>query len=120
MPHSEGDGHTTHEIAKEAMDLTNQTQVQMDIKELAYFKSNIRIKKGTTVTWTNQDDIQHNVMLEHEGSDRPHDPPTREQVDPNEFAAREMNYKLKKDSGRHYRQHVYCQRPFTEITSLVH
>lgn len=86
MPHSEGDGHATHEIAKEVMDLTNQTQVQMDIKEFAYSKSNIRIKKGTTVTWTNRDDIQHNVMLEHEGSDVPHDPPTRDQIDPNEFA----------------------------------
>ena len=84
--HSESDGHANHEPAKEVTDLTNQTEVQVDIKDFAYTKSNIRIKKGTTVTWTNRDDIQHNVMLEHEGSDQAHDPPTKDKVDPNELA----------------------------------
>ena len=68
------------------IDLTNQTEVQMDIKDFKYEKPNIKIKKGTKVTWTNQDSIRHNVMLEHEGSDKPHDPPTVNEVDPNKLA----------------------------------
>ena len=68
------------------IDLTNQSEVTMDIKDFKYGKPNIKIKKGTKVTWTNQDSIQHNVMLEHEGSDKPHDPPTANEVDPNELA----------------------------------
>lgn len=67
-------------------DLTNQAEVTMDIKNFKYEKPNIKIKKGTKVTWTNQDAIKHNVMLEHEGSDKPHDPPTAAEVDPNQLA----------------------------------
>ncbi len=68
------------------VDLTTQSEVTMDIKDFKYSKPNIKIKKGTKVTWTNQDTIKHNVMLEHEGSDKAHDAPTKEEVDPNELA----------------------------------
>lgn len=68
------------------VDLTNQNEITMNIKDFKYEKPNIRIKKGTKVTWINQDTIQHNVMLEHEGSDKAHDAPTKEEVDPNELA----------------------------------
>lgn len=68
------------------VDLTNQSEVTMDIKNFKYEKPNIKIKKGTKVTWTNQDTIKHNVMLEHEGSDKPHDPPTASEVDPSKLA----------------------------------
>lgn len=69
-----------------SIDLTNQTEVNMDIKDFKYEKPNIKIKKGTKVTWTNQDAIKHNVMLEHEGSGKPHDPPTASEVDPSKLA----------------------------------
>ena len=46
------------------VDLTGETKVSIDIKSFAYSKPNIKIKKGTTVTWTNQDSIKHNVILE--------------------------------------------------------
>jgi len=68
------------------LDLTNQSEVSIDIKDFEYEKPNIKIKKGTKVTWTNRDTIQHNVMLEHEGSSKPHDPPTKSEVDPTQFA----------------------------------
>lgn len=70
----------------EIVDLTSQTEVIMNIQDFRYEKPNIQIKKGTTVTWTNQDAVQHNVMLEHEDDDQAHEPPTRDQVDPNELA----------------------------------
>lgn len=42
-------------------DLTNQSEVTMDIKDFAFSKTSIKIKKGTTVTWTNQDDAKHDI-----------------------------------------------------------
>ena len=44
------------------VDLTDQTTVEMDIKNSEYTKPAIMIKKGTKVTWTNQDSIEHNVF----------------------------------------------------------
>lgn len=76
---------TTQDIGA-IVDLTSQNEITMNIKDYKYEKPNIKIKKGTTITWTNQDTIQHNVMLEHEGAGKAHDAPTKEQVDPNELA----------------------------------
>lgn len=45
------------------VDLTGQSAVSMEIKDFAYSKPNIKIRKGTKVTWTNQDSIKHNVIL---------------------------------------------------------
>lgn len=69
------------------VDLTNQSQVHMEMNGYAYAKPNIKIKRGTTVTWTNQDNtMEHNVMQEHERSDHAHDAPTKEEVKPDVFA----------------------------------
>lgn len=62
------------------LDLTNQSQVNIDIKDFKYAKSNIKITKGTTVTWTNRDTMKHNVMAEHTNSEDAHDAPTSESV----------------------------------------
>jgi len=67
------------------IDLISQSEVSMDIKDFKYDMPNIKIKKGTKVTWTNRDTVKHNVMAEHEGADQAHDPPTKDQVNPNEF-----------------------------------
>lgn len=71
----------------EIEDLTSQSQVSMDIKDYKYTKPNIKIKKGTKVTWTNQDAVQHNVMLDHgDDSNAPHDAPVPDEVKPDVFA----------------------------------
>lgn len=67
-------------------DLTNQSEITMNIQDFKYEKPNIKIKKGTKVTWTNQDAVQHNVMAEHEGADQTHNAPSKDEVDPNELA----------------------------------
>lgn len=36
----------------------------VDIKDMAYSPSKITVKKGTTVTWTNQDSAGHNVVAD--------------------------------------------------------
>lgn len=40
--------------------------VEMDIAGSAYQKPDITVKKGTTVVWTNQDSIQHDVTPDEE------------------------------------------------------
>ena len=49
-------------------DLTAQKEVAMDIGDFDFEKSNIKIKVGTTVTWTNQDTARHNVVTSGDGS----------------------------------------------------
>lgn len=68
------------------VDMTSLASVQIEIKDYKYSVPNIKIRKGTTVTWTNRDDIKHNVMKEHEDSDAAHDAPTLDQVKPDVFA----------------------------------
>lgn len=71
---------------KDAVDLTNQTEVKLTITAYAYSKRDIKVKKGTTVTWTNQDSMEHNAMLEHEDSGHAHDAPPVSEVRPDVFA----------------------------------
>lgn len=42
--------------------------VTMDIKDYAFSKSAIKIKKGTKVVWTNQDKDRHDVMPDNESA----------------------------------------------------
>lgn len=70
----------------EVVDLTAQSTVAMDIKDMKYTQPNIKIRKGTTVTWTNQDSVGHNVMQEHADSGTSHDAPLPNEVMPNIFA----------------------------------
>lgn len=48
-------------------DLTDQTEVTMDIKDFDFQKPNIKIKTGTKVTWTNADGARHDVVPDGEG-----------------------------------------------------
>jgi plastocyanin len=77
--------HKTAEAPSDAIDLTDQAEVAIDIKDFAYTKQHIKIKKGTKVTWTNQDTTQHNVMKEHDGAGAAHDAPKPNEVDPDEL-----------------------------------
>jgi amicyanin len=42
---------------------------KVDIKDFAYSPGTITVKKGTTVTWTNQDSTKHNVAPDTETGD---------------------------------------------------
>jgi len=90
--HEHDDGsHSHHEqdttsTPATAEDLTSQSEVLLTIKDFAYSKPAIRIKKGTKVTWTNQDTMEHNVMREHDDSSHAHAAPTAEEVQPDIFA----------------------------------
>lgn len=48
-------------------DQTGKAEVTMDIKEFAFANKEIKISKGTKVTWTNQDEARHNVFSEDDG-----------------------------------------------------
>ena len=63
--HAEDHAHDSEEAdLGPAVDLTGETAVQVDIKDYAYTRPNIKIAEGTRVTWTNQDTLPHNVMQE--------------------------------------------------------
>ena len=83
---SDGHHNKDSENVGDIIDLSSQTAVSIDIKDYKYSQPNIKIRKGTTVTWTNQDDMKHNVMKEHEDSDAAHDAPTLEEVKSDVFA----------------------------------
>ena len=46
------------------VDMTNSKDVQVVIRDLSYTPSAIRIKKGTKVTWVNEDNVGHNVVAD--------------------------------------------------------
>jgi amicyanin len=46
------------------MDLTAQGTVAIKIRDLSFSPPNIKVKKGTKVTWTNQDTLGHNVLAD--------------------------------------------------------
>ena len=66
---SESDGQNSDT----SVDLSNQSEVQIDINSSGYSLPDIKIKKGTKVTWINLDTSQHNVMADHAGSNMAHD-----------------------------------------------
>lgn len=69
-----------------AIDLTSKATVEIDIKDYAFSQKDIKVKKGTIVTWTNRDIVEHNVMAAHEHSGEAHGAPSKAEVDPAEFA----------------------------------
>lgn len=56
----------TDQQPTQASDQVQSGTVEMDIAGSAYQKSDITIKKGTTVVWTNQDAIEHDVTPDEE------------------------------------------------------
>jgi amicyanin len=45
-------------------DMTASQKVDVTIHDLSYSPAAIKVKKGTTVTWTNQDSVGHNVIAD--------------------------------------------------------
>lgn len=56
---------SSSETMKKEADQSSNTQAQstnmVTIKEMQFSPANISVKKGTTVTWTNQDSMAHTV-----------------------------------------------------------
>ncbi|HTE57257.1 MAG TPA: plastocyanin/azurin family copper-binding protein [Verrucomicrobiae bacterium] len=86
QPPAAGHVHAHSTTTAPLEDLTGQTEVTIDIKDSGYVRPNVKIKKGTKVTWINKDTLQHNVMKEHDHSDEAHEAPRRDEVKPDVFA----------------------------------
>ena len=67
----------------EFVDLTAHDNVTVRMKNMEYIPKHIKVKKGTTVTWINEDDMEHNAMREHDESETPHG--AVEHADPGTF-----------------------------------
>lgn len=50
-------------------DITPASTDKIDIKDFAFTPAAIQVKKGTTVTWTNQDSTRHNIAPDSETAD---------------------------------------------------
>ena len=50
---------------------TDAQKVSVEIKDHAYNPSNLTVKVGTTVTWTNQDSVRHDVQAKNPSADAP-------------------------------------------------
>jgi len=74
------------EVTAPEVDLTDQSNVKINIYDSTYSKPNIRIRVGTTVTWTNQEATKQNAMREHDGGAHAHKAPAKEDVTPTLFA----------------------------------
>ena len=48
-------------LAQEFVDMTGEKKVTIDLKDIAFSPKNIKISKGTEITWVNQDSIEHTV-----------------------------------------------------------
>jgi plastocyanin len=46
------------------VDMTGEKDVRVIIRDLSYTPSAIKVKKGTKVTWVNQDSTGHNVVAD--------------------------------------------------------
>ncbi|HSE29477.1 MAG TPA: plastocyanin/azurin family copper-binding protein [Candidatus Saccharimonadales bacterium] len=53
---------TTESPKTPSVNMTEAAQVEVSIKDFKYTPSNITVKKGTTVIWTNEDSNEHNVV----------------------------------------------------------
>lgn len=43
-------------------DMTGSKEVKVVMRDISFSPANIKVKKGTTVTWTNEDTVAHNVV----------------------------------------------------------
>jgi plastocyanin len=82
-----GHAHGSLEVADggPAVDLTGQSAIQLDIKD-SYSRPNIKIAKGTRVTWTDRGTVEHNAMQEHSDGGEAHKAPTADDVRTDVFA----------------------------------
>ena len=78
--HNHAEHAATGAISDPQEDLTNQTEVTIGIQEYSYLRPNIKIKKGTAVTWINEGNMEHNVMHAHHGDEEAHAAPAKDEV----------------------------------------
>lgn len=62
---------TQQNSAQTATVTSEANALAIEIKDFAFTPATIKIKAGTTVTWTNKDSVQHNVVADKESSDAP-------------------------------------------------
>jgi amicyanin len=67
--HSVSMSHPTSQSSDTAVDLSAEKNVVVTMNNMQYTPGIIKIKKGTTVTWVNEDQMEHNAMKDHNEED---------------------------------------------------
>lgn len=66
-------GHSSQQQSATSSTDTDQAEAKqtssVEIKDYAYAPPKIQIKKGTRVTWTNQDEVRHDVAPDQDSDD---------------------------------------------------
>lgn len=60
------DGHSSDQSETDNSEAV--TTDEIEIENFVYSPATVTVKKGTTVTWTNRDDVQHNVVFDDSGN----------------------------------------------------
>ena len=61
------DESTSNTQTTSSSDATTKAPNSIEIRDYAYSPNDLTIKKGTTITWTNQDSVKHDVMTDVSG-----------------------------------------------------
>ena len=48
-------------LASDFVDMTNQSEITINLKDLAFNPAKVKVSKGTKVTWLNQDSVVHTI-----------------------------------------------------------
>ena len=69
---SQGSGQTTQASDSDSSNNSDDQDKavateEVEIEDFAFSPARITVKKGTTVTWTNKDDVEHNVAFDDGG-----------------------------------------------------
>jgi amicyanin len=88
---------------------SSQSQTNsVEIKDFAFTPSNITVKKGTAVTWTNRDSTQHNVL--------PDDQKEGSTFQGSELLAKDASYSFTFNTPGTYKYHC---GPHPQMTATV-
>lgn len=63
-----------HSSTQTSQSATTVSTNEVEIENYTFTPGNIKVKVGDTVTWTNKDSVQHNVMADKESGDAPNGP----------------------------------------------
>ncbi len=61
-------GADTIEIPEDALDLTGQSEIEIEIEDNVFVQRVVVVSAGTTITWTNEGRNEHNVRPSQDGA----------------------------------------------------
>lgn len=102
---------------KDLVDLTNDSEVKIDIDSTGYKVANIKIKLGSTVVWTNQDTVEHTIMTGRMDDTQSHSTSTDQNNLMSPILKNGESYSYTFNEARSYSYH--CSKHSSDTGSIV-